>query len=120
VNFFLQIIIFTGEPIHSASKKVIVPHTPVISESIYYISLSAMFNPLHSSMDQKYLYLHNQSSHYNKNAAIFVTEGGHHNVHTTKSTLFTVSKDEWDTKEDTGKSLKNALDVLQYAKRCSR
>jgi len=27
--------------------------------------------------------------------------------------LFTVSKDEWNTKEDTGKSLKNAMDV-QY------
>ena len=26
---------------------------------------------------------------------------------TAKSTLFTVSKDEWDTKEDTGKSMKN-------------
>ena len=36
---------------------------------------------------------------------------------TAKSTLFAVSKDEWDTKEDTGKSLKNALYVLQYAKR---
>ena len=36
---------------------------------------------------------------------------------TTKSTLFSVSKDEWDTKEDTGKSMKNALYVLQYAKR---
>ena len=36
---------------------------------------------------------------------------------TTKSTLFTVSKDEWDTKEDTGKSMKNALYVLWYAKR---
>ena len=34
-----------------------------------------------------------------------------------KSTLFAVSKDEWDTKEDTGKSMKNALYVLQYAKR---
>ena len=34
----------------------------------------------------------------------------------TKSTLFTVSKDEWDTGEDTGKSMKNALYVLQYAK----
>ena len=29
----------------------------------------------------------------------------------TKSILFTVSKDEWDTKEDTGKSVKNALYV---------
>ena len=36
---------------------------------------------------------------------------------TTKSTLFTASKDEWDTKEDTGKSMKNALYVLRYAKR---
>ena len=27
------------------------------------------------------------------------------------------SKDEWNTKEDTGKSLKNTLDILQYAKR---
>ena len=26
-----------------------------------------------------------------------------------KSTLFAVSKDEWDTKEDTGESMKNAL-----------
>ena len=34
-----------------------------------------------------------------------------------KSTLFAVSKDEWDTKEDTGKSMKNALYVLWYAKR---
>jgi len=28
---------------------------------------------------------------------------------TTKSTPFVVSKDEWDTKEDPGKSMKNAL-----------
>ena len=34
-----------------------------------------------------------------------------------KSTLFAVSKDEWDAKEDTGKSMKNALYVLRYAKR---
>ena len=36
---------------------------------------------------------------------------------TAKLTLFAVSKDEWDTKEDTGKSMKNALYVLRYAKR---
>ena len=36
---------------------------------------------------------------------------------TAKSTLFVVSKDEWDTKEDTGKSMKNALYILRYAKR---
>ena len=34
-----------------------------------------------------------------------------------KSTLFAVSKDEWDTKEDAGKSMKKALHVLRYAKR---
>ena len=34
-----------------------------------------------------------------------------------KSTPFPVSKDEWDKKEDTGKSMKNALHVLRYAKR---
>jgi len=36
---------------------------------------------------------------------------------TTKSTLFTVSKDEWNTKEGTGKSKKNVLYILRYAKR---
>ena len=36
---------------------------------------------------------------------------------TAKSTPFAVSKNEWDTKEDTGKSMKNALYVLRYAKR---
>ena len=36
---------------------------------------------------------------------------------TTKTTLFAVSKDEWDTKEVTGKSMKNALYILRYAKR---
>ena len=36
---------------------------------------------------------------------------------TAKSTPFPVSKDEWDTKEDTGKSMKNALYILQYDKR---
>jgi len=30
---------------------------------------------------------------------------------------FVVNKDEWDTKEDTGKSMKNALYVQQYGKR---
>ena len=36
---------------------------------------------------------------------------------TAKSTLFAVSKDDWGTKEDTGKSMKNALYVLWYDKR---
>jgi len=36
---------------------------------------------------------------------------------TTKSTLFTVSKYEWDTKEGAGKSMKNALYVQWHGKR---
>jgi len=34
-----------------------------------------------------------------------------------KLTLFAVSKDKWDTKEATGKSMKNALHVQQYGKK---
>ena len=40
---------------------------------------------------------------------ISIMKGSHH-------VLFVVSKDEWDTKEDNGKSMKNALYVLRYAK----
>jgi len=47
---------------------------------------------------------------------ISVTNGNHH-VPTAKSTLFVVNKDEWDTKEDTGKSMKNTLHVQRYGKR---
>jgi len=38
-------------------------------------------------------------------------------MHTTKSTLFTVSKDEWDTKEGTVKSMENALYVQWHGKK---
>jgi len=34
-----------------------------------------------------------------------------------KLILFVVNKDEWDTKEDTGKSMKNALHVQRYGKK---
>jgi len=46
---------------------------------------------------------------------ISITNGSHH-VATTKLTLFVVNKDEWDTKEGHGKSMKNALYVQRYAK----
>jgi len=36
------------------------------------------------------------------------TMNGSHNMPNTKSTFFMVSIDEWDTKEGTGKSMKNA------------
>ena len=133
--------------------------------SIHYGSFSAMFTPLHSSMNQELFEKHicNQSSHYENydDAAhpsyhlklkylallcqllltgytavqiknylkstsvikalwkiwmISATQWKPSNA-TTKSMLFTVSKDEWNTKEDTGKSLKNTLYALRYAKR---
>ena len=51
-----------------------------------------------------------------KNTDDFRYEGKPSHI-TTKSTPFALAKDEWDTKEDTGKSMKNALYILQYAKR---
>jgi len=42
---------------------------------------------------------------------------GSHQMPTTKLILFTVSKDEWHTKEDLGKYMKNALYTLWCAKR---
>ena len=69
-----------------------------------------MFNPLHSS-----------TNHLCKIAIMKNTDDLHYKgkppCATAKSTPFAVSEDEWDTKEDTGKSMKNALYVLQYAKR---
>ena len=76
-----------------------------------------MFNQLHSSMNQEPFEKHlcNQNSHY-ENTDDFHYEGKS-SCATTKSTLYAVSKDEWNTKEDTGKSMKIALYVLWYAKR---
>jgi len=39
---------------------------------------------------------------------ISIKNGSHH-VSTTKSTLYVVSKDKWDTKEGSGKFMQNAL-----------
>ena len=73
--------------------------------------------PLHSSMNQELLEknLYFQNSYY-ENTDDFHYEGKPSRA-IAKSTLFAVSKDEWDTKEDTGKFVKNALYVQRYAKR---
>jgi len=42
---------------------------------------------------------------------------GSHHAPTTKLTLFVVNKDDWDTKEGIGKSMKNALHAQWYGKR---
>ena len=54
-----------------------------------------------------------------KNTDDFCFEGKPSHA-TAKLRLFAVSINEWDTKEDTGKSINNALYVLRYAKRSSR
>jgi len=100
-------------------ENMIVLRAPVIvcNWSIHCPSLSAMFDLLHSSMDQEVFEKHlcNKSSHYEKYRRFLITQRKS-SCATTKLTLFTVSKDEWNTK-DTGKSLKNALYILRYAKR---
>ena len=69
-----------------------------------------MFNPLHGSINQELFEkrLCKQNSHYEKIRATQKKPS----CATTKSTIFTISKDEWNTKEDTGMSMKNALYVL--------
>ena len=125
--------------------------------SIHYRSLSAMFTPLHSSMNQKLFekYVCNHSSQYEKYDVdthpmqlLSETEVSiallcqlcltRHRAVRIKKCLKSTSvikvatmkntdnfslckgshhKDEWNTKEDTGKPLNNALHVLRYAKR---
>ena len=60
-----------------------------------------MFNPLHSSTNQELFEKHlcNQNSHY-ENMDSFCFKGKP-SYATAKSTLFTIGKDEWDTKEGT-------------------
>ena len=67
-----------------------------------------MFNLLHSSTNQEVVEKHLciKSSHYEKYGRFLVTQWKPSRA-TTKLMLFIVSKDEWNTKEDTGKSLKN-------------
>jgi len=102
-------------------KFTMVPHAPVIvwNWSIHCPSLlSAMFDSLHSSTNQEVFEKHlcNKSSHYEKCGWFLVMQRKPSRA-TTNLMLFIVSKDEWNTKEDTGKFLKNALNVLQCAKR---
>jgi len=69
-----------------------------------------VFNPLLTSEKQPC----NQSTQYQNYRKVSITKRKPSRA-TTESTLF--GKDEWNTKEGTGKSMKNALYVLQYAKR---
>ena len=76
-----------------------------------------MLNLIHSISNQELFEKHlcNQIATM-KNMDDFCYEGKP-SCATTKLILFTVSSDECDTKENTGKSKKNALYVLRYVKR---
>ena len=73
-----------------------------------------MFNPLHSSTNLKSTSAIKIAMMKNMDDFRFERKPSHARA---KLTPFPVSKDEWDTKEDTGKSMKNALYVLWHAKR---
>jgi len=60
-------------------------------------------------------HLCNQDSHYGKYGQFPVCKEAIKCNHPINA--FTVSIDEWNTKEDAGKYLKNALDVLWHIKR---
>jgi len=74
-------------------------------------SLPAMFNPLINSTNQQLL----KRTFVIK---VATTDDFRNKWKPSRAmTLFVVNKDEWDTKEGCGKSMKNALHVQQYAKR---
>ena len=99
----------TGEPTHTASKErngVVCPsfiNYHLKSEVSITLPCWLRSTLLHSNTNQEPFEKHlcNQSSHYEKYRYI-----GKPSRATAKLTLFAVNKDEWDTKEDTGKSMK--------------
>jgi len=95
----------------SKTSRTWVHHLSSEKQSSHYASLPAAFNPLPPSMDQEVFekQLCNQSSQYEKYIC--------YKEETTELTLFTVRKDEWNIKEGTGKSMKNALYRLWYTSR---
>jgi len=113
-------MVVTGEPTHTASKASRPQVYQLFSEmwSRHYASLPAVFNLLCSNMNQQLFEknLCNQSSHY-ENYRQFLLWIEAITCLPQIPTLFMMSKDEWDTKEGTGKSLKNALHAQWYQKR---
>ena len=97
---------------NQSTRNTIVPRARPSYWSIHCPSLSAIFYLLHGSTNQEVFEKHLciKSSHYKKYVWFLVTQQKPLCA-TTKLMLFTVSKDEWNTKEDTGKSLKNALHI---------
>ena len=93
----------------------------LLSETVVSIALLCqlqLVTQLHKSKAVS-KHLSNQGSYYEKTLMISITQRKP-SCATTESMLFTFIKDEWNTKENTGKSLKNDMHVLQYTKRHTR
>jgi len=100
-------MLIVGDIISTTSKASRALVYQLLSEkwSSYYALLPAVFNLLPTS-------IWNVCSCAIKEASMKSTENYSSrkpSCATTKSTLLAVSKDEWNTKEGTGKSMKNAL-----------
>ena len=111
----------TGESMHTTSKKMAL-RIPAIS---YHLKseVSIMLRCQLCSNHYTALRIKNcsKSTSTIKVATIKNTDDFHYqgkpSCTTAKLTLFTFSKDEWDTKEEnTGKSMKNTLYILRYVK----
>ena len=79
-------------------------------------SLSTIFNSWHTkhsntNQDLVEKHLCNQGSYYEKYGRFLLCMQKKSSCTTTILTLFTVNKDEWNTKEDTGYSMKNAFGI---------
>ena len=103
-------------------KKEIVPHSPAINNHLKSEVSITLNCQLYLTC---YTALQVKSCSKSKSAIIVATMKNIDDFHsegkpshaTTKSTPFAVSKDKWDAKEDTSKSMTNALHVLRYNKR---
>jgi len=101
---FLQIIVM-----NDCIKSMVLYAQVIIMWKVYAL-LSALFNLLLRSTQKLFKKnLCNQSSHYEKHGWFLLLKEA---ITCYSTTLFTISK-EWDTKEGTGKSMKNALQILR-------
>jgi len=110
-NFFIffEIIIVTGEPVYQLSSE---------KRSSHYTSLPAVFNSLPTSTNWEVFekQLCNQSTQYEN----FLLQRGNHHMQPLNQHFFLSAKMNGTQKEGTGKSMKNALYILWYAKGTSQ
>ena len=112
----------TGEPTHTASNEKMALCTPAtnycLKSEVSIMLRCRLFSTSYTALQIKNC---SRSISAIKVATMKTTDNfcynGKPSHATAKSTCFALSKDEWGTKEDTVKSMKNALYILRYAKR---